>query len=1771
MSKGADWLDDLVAGARAGGEMVDSGRFRLDWTRALDKIKRFQLADPHCYVLEIIQGAIARGAPRVEVTITADDVFIAFSGARLSGEELAGVFDSLFSRESELALNRQLALGINAALALEPAFVRVDSGDGTTAHRLQLSGYDDLTVTALPSNKVIDGIRVQVRDGVNWRLVGDIFRGRSNGAAVMQLIRDHCQFAPVPIVVNGTNVATGLGVAAVAEQRFSGDVSGGLILPASPRRGPNIAVCMNGVQIVRLDAEVATWPRDLCVGGYVDDPGLARNASHSDVHRDTRFTALVATLERHVRALLEQYVRIRLIDGDRGDLNDRDRYYLTHAAQVLLGTHKGGRARKTSLSAAQEALLDLPDVVELAVERPARCALRPVWDAFQQTGVVDAASRRHSIPLDALPPGMYPVLGPSWVIDGVFKGAVQHVDPLLDAAERGQRRRRTREARRRSPELMDHEAFVQVPVDGPYRIRGEFGLTARIERSITELVDRDGRLPDGGGPPGSALVIFMRDGVVLGARWITTPVYLGVAVLESPGFAPNVMWSDVVTNKAVEAVSHILDAAVPRLVEALATRYETLPPPVSMHDVGAYSPRSGRDAQALRSIARRWPADGLVVHVRTQIDEVLASRAITPAEAPSLSAWPIFHTVTGRAVTLDQIAGEVAVAGLGVVRPDDWSVATAVAWGAPDAPILNLTARQQSGLERQLGRTFAPGDAQVAAAREDQQRRAAMAARRKIFMPRADLQQMPALKASDFEVTIDVTVPGGRGQAGIPRLGVTTSWLRPICDGLPLLDQKLDSSFPVHAVVVSDRITANDAFEDPITDAGYRAVVEAVLAMQPALIGAFAAKPAAQTPGGEELLWQYLHDVEVPRRNPLSGVPGPVASHPLLRAVDGRRISLRDLAAQAKHREFRYVTTEPPGPHTSRPPIVVCSLKQRQTIARLTGLRGRNVAEELREELAALARRRRPKRPAVLREPTLLTVALTGADLDGEVGIPAAIAEENGDGGWVDVLIDGVPLERRLADVGGLPVIAVISSPQLQADKAWKHVVRDQAWTRAVEALHRAAHTLVRRGCELASDGAGDVDGTALRIALRRMAAACFHDRPDAPLTASSTLERALADAPVWESVDGRDALSLRDISAHWRRTDRVWIVPVATEPLVVDRLVVRGGAITRAALQQIYGAGVRDGTKVLARDQAASGRRATAPALDTRLVGLTKPSEVTASGGPGGLAIRGQVTAAIDYARAARGIDTVIGIEGRRLGKHVFAHRLRGAAWLDCTGLQVDADWTAPSDRVQLAWIHEHVATALWACVAAAVRAGTTEDDVHRRLLFIDALGEVLDGGGPAELRAPLMAAPLFRTVQGTLLSGDELCARSDAGEAVHAVSDQLDAGEPPDGRLIIRGGERALDALQLLLGSSVIRDDDRWRRETETLAAQREFQRRPRVDPITVTAVTDEELLWRGSLDQAGIEGELAIPAVPGRGIELHVFVDNRHISTHERPAICRAIVAVQSDQLVPTAYYDGIVRDSNLTALERRVRDAVWDAITQRAASPSPAAWTVLIHALIAARRSSDTAPAFRRMRDTLEQAPLFVDVRDRSWSLRTLQSAVPPDEAVRYVSADTAPLVDAPDGVVLVLDHTMRESVRRLMRLDNVGDHYRGRARAPRRREAVARAKRRTRPAADTRHIHLLSRLKALLREAGGRHFNRSVVNPMRLESRGGRRDLVRLDSGVVVVNRDHPMWKSVVAVEPADAPDALRHLAVAVISCLGDQRGLYDAASAVTILERLAVT
>lgn len=129
-AKDASLAGGVITELREGGELHSEGQFTMDREVARQKLSELQLHDPRWSLLLLARAAVRRVASRLDVEVDADDIRFSFDGRGFDDMDFENLYHDPFSErvDETHAGRRELALGLIAALSLEPRFIRVRSG-----------------------------------------------------------------------------------------------------------------------------------------------------------------------------------------------------------------------------------------------------------------------------------------------------------------------------------------------------------------------------------------------------------------------------------------------------------------------------------------------------------------------------------------------------------------------------------------------------------------------------------------------------------------------------------------------------------------------------------------------------------------------------------------------------------------------------------------------------------------------------------------------------------------------------------------------------------------------------------------------------------------------------------------------------------------------------------------------------------------------------------------------------------------------------------------------------------------------------------------------------------------------------------------------------------------------------------------------------------------------------------------------------------------------------------------------------------------------------------------------------------------------------------------------------------------------------------------------------------------------------------------------------------------------------------------------------------
>ena len=300
-------IEAVIARSRQPGGFSERKQFTVARNRGIQKLRRFALADPHHYILELIQSAIANGARHIEILLEQTRCTLSYIGGGLLEAELGQLFDFLFASKDRTDIGhvRELALGINAVLLFQPDRVVVESGDGTLrgTTRMVLHGDTDEVEVGRPE-RPLTGTYVHVEGMKRARLPGG--RAVSDPPRERGVIEIRCLAAPIPIIVNHESLF------GYSSQRMpglfgyrktlaidEGDLYGTIGL--EPRFGdPSFQLLTRGVAIATKEHPMLARQR---IGGIICFDGLRKTVDHSGIVDDERLEEMWVRLRPYARQL----------------------------------------------------------------------------------------------------------------------------------------------------------------------------------------------------------------------------------------------------------------------------------------------------------------------------------------------------------------------------------------------------------------------------------------------------------------------------------------------------------------------------------------------------------------------------------------------------------------------------------------------------------------------------------------------------------------------------------------------------------------------------------------------------------------------------------------------------------------------------------------------------------------------------------------------------------------------------------------------------------------------------------------------------------------------------------------------------------------------------------------------------------------------------------------------------------------------------------------------------------------------------------------------------------------------------------------------------------------------------------------------------------------------------------------------------------------------------------------------------------------------------
>lgn len=280
------------------GKLVESGAFRVDRSRALDKLMRFQLPEVRMYPLPWVQAAVAGQASAVHVLTQPAGLEFSFDGLPWSRRDLADPYRHLFDEDPDGSHTRyrELAIGILTALRVPPLHLTatfVDEGKEWVLH------VKDVTTETLGEGELKD------RPAPAMRL---FVAARTAFTREREFLERYARHCPIPIEFGRTRIVAAPSAPSILEASFEeAGVSGRLVLPQWAPESSRIELITHGVTVAE------EWLRlpGVQVEGWVRNDGFRKTLSQMGVVKDSYYLQATGALAVHsVRMLKEVAARV---------------------------------------------------------------------------------------------------------------------------------------------------------------------------------------------------------------------------------------------------------------------------------------------------------------------------------------------------------------------------------------------------------------------------------------------------------------------------------------------------------------------------------------------------------------------------------------------------------------------------------------------------------------------------------------------------------------------------------------------------------------------------------------------------------------------------------------------------------------------------------------------------------------------------------------------------------------------------------------------------------------------------------------------------------------------------------------------------------------------------------------------------------------------------------------------------------------------------------------------------------------------------------------------------------------------------------------------------------------------------------------------------------------------------------------------------------------------------------------------------------------------
>ncbi len=282
----------VVARLTAAGRVVDAGSFTIDVEQARVRLREHRLANPHAWVLVLVEAASIAGSPTIHFKLGARQSSARFIGPAIDADRFAQLFAAAFSDSSKLEgsariaarVLEKLAIAANAALTLDCSALILECTTPSGEQR---------RMTIEPEGPIVTELGQGAGEGEIHFMLDSEGRDTERADAELALLRERARWAKPKIDIDG---------AAINETRAAA-LGSGARMAISDEHGKAIGLARlgHGGQPGRMLllthgvlAETLPLPEAPTDFLALVDVDLHKDLAQSRVVRDASFDAVIA-------------------------------------------------------------------------------------------------------------------------------------------------------------------------------------------------------------------------------------------------------------------------------------------------------------------------------------------------------------------------------------------------------------------------------------------------------------------------------------------------------------------------------------------------------------------------------------------------------------------------------------------------------------------------------------------------------------------------------------------------------------------------------------------------------------------------------------------------------------------------------------------------------------------------------------------------------------------------------------------------------------------------------------------------------------------------------------------------------------------------------------------------------------------------------------------------------------------------------------------------------------------------------------------------------------------------------------------------------------------------------------------------------------------------------------------------------------------------------------------------------------------------------------